>query len=265
MHGKQGGSDPDSNQPMYRGQLTDQDRANWIRNGVTQAVTQKVTKTEQKVDAALKELDNMGEEDFAALRAKRLEALKKKQTMMSEWRAKGHGTYSEIGDQQDFFHETKTNERVVCHFFRTTTWRCELIDKHLTSLAPKHMETRFIRINAEKCPFLCERLNIVLMPTLILSKNNEVCDRIEGFDQLGGNDNFSTETLEKRLAFHELVDYEGDLTDGITNVGQQFKITQIAGKKAEAGVETEAPSSIRVSTLNKAMYEPGVNEIDWDN
>lgn len=252
-------------EPMFKGQLSDRERANWIRNGVTEAVAKDATATEKKVDAAIKEMDNMTEDDFAALRAKRLEDLKKKQGMMAEWKRKGHGSYQEISDQQDFFNETKTNDRIVCHFFRPTTWRCEIVDKHLTLLAPKHMETRFVKINAEKCPFLVERLNIVVMPTIIMCKNNETVDRVEGFDQLGGNDDFTTETLEKRLAFQQIIDYDGDIRDGITNVGKQFKMKQIASKKAEAGVEVEAPSNIKVSTLNRAMYEPNVDEIDWDN
>lgn len=256
---------PEEEGNVFKGQLSNQERANWIRNGVTQAVAQNATQTEKKVDAALDKLDKMGEEDFTALRAKRLEDLKKKQGMMAEWKRKGHGVYQEISDQQEFFNESKNNERLVCHFYRSTTWRCEIVDKHLALLAPKHMETRFIKINAEKCPFLVERLNIVLLPTLILSKNNEAIDRIEGFDQLGGNDDFTTETMEKRLAFQEIIDYEEDLTDGITNVGKQFKMKQVASKQAEAGIEVEAPTNIRVSTLNRAMYEPDVNDIDWDN
>jgi len=213
---------------------------------------------EKKVDAALEKLDNLGEEDFAALRAKRLEDLKKKQSMMTEWRSKGHGSYQEIGDQADFFHETKTNDRVICHFYRSSTWRCELVDKHLALLAPKHMETRFIKINAEKTPFLCERLNIVLMPTLILTKNNETVDRVEGFDQLGGRDDFTTETMEKRLALRQLIDYDGDL-EGV-GAGKRLNMKQVD----KAAVEPEAEvSSIKKSTLPSA-YFADTEDVDWD-
>jgi len=38
--------------------------------------------------------------------------------------------------------------------------RCKIVDKHLALLAPKHMETKFCKINAEKCPFLTDRLKI---------------------------------------------------------------------------------------------------------
>ena len=36
------------------------------------------------------------------------------------------------------------------------------MDKHLAILAPKHVETKFCKINAEKCPFLTDRLKIRL-------------------------------------------------------------------------------------------------------
>lgn len=66
---------------------------------------------EKKLDQEIAKIDNMGEEDFAELRRKRLEALKKKQEMMSTWRQQGHGVYQEIPDQPAWFHESKTNER----------------------------------------------------------------------------------------------------------------------------------------------------------
>merc|ERR1719235_915226 len=137
-------------------------------------------------------------------------ALKKRQEMMIKWKQQGHGTYQEIQDQKDWFHETKTNERVITHFYRSTTWRCQIVDKHLSLLAPKHMETRIIKIDAEKCPFLCERLNIVLMPTIIMTQNNETIDRIEGFDELGARDDFTTEDLQCRLAKKRAIDYDGE-------------------------------------------------------
>lgn len=41
-----------------------------------------------------------------------------------------------------------------------------------------------------------------------MTKDNFTCDRIEGFDELGGTDQFTTEELEARLALHGMIDYE---------------------------------------------------------
>ena len=66
----------------------------------------------------------------------------------------GHGEYTEIPEEKDFFDVPKKSENVVCHFYRDDFFRCKIVDKHLAILAKKHMETKFVKINAEKCPFL---------------------------------------------------------------------------------------------------------------
>ncbi|KAF2317433.1 hypothetical protein GH714_022249 [Hevea brasiliensis] len=62
----------------------------------------------------------------------------------------------------------------------------QLIDKHLNILAKQHIETRFVKIHAEKSPFLAERLKIIVLPTFALIKNAKVDDYVVGFDELGG-------------------------------------------------------------------------------
>ena len=46
----------------------------------------------------------------------------------------------------------------------------QIVDKHLGILAKKHLEAKFVKINAEKCPFLTERLRIKVIPTIMLVK-----------------------------------------------------------------------------------------------
>ena len=52
------------------------------------------------------------------------------------------------------------------------------MDKHLAILAKQHIETRFVKINAEKSPFLTEKLKIIVLPTLTLIKNGKVDDYV---------------------------------------------------------------------------------------
>lgn len=54
----------------------------------------------------------------------------------------------------------------------------QVIDKHLGILAKQHIETRFVKIHAEKSPFLAEKLKIVVLPTLALIKNAKVDDYV---------------------------------------------------------------------------------------
>lgn len=67
-----------------------------------------------------------------------------------------------------------------------------------------------MKINAEKSPFLAEKLKIIVLPTLALIKNAKVDDYVVGFDELGGTDDFSTEILEERLAKAQVIFLEGE-------------------------------------------------------
>ena len=79
------------------------------------------------------------------------------------------------------------------------------MDKHLATLARKHIETKFVRVDAEKSPFIAERLKIWMLPTLVLIKDGKTNHSIIGFDELGGNDNFTTQALEHLLLSHEVL------------------------------------------------------------
>ena len=111
----------------------------------------------------------------------------------------GHGEYRECNDQKQFFDDLRKESRAVVHFARSATRRCEILDKHLAALARKHIETKFIRVDAEKSPFLAERLKIWMLPTVVLIKDGKTDHSIVGFDELGGKDEFPTAVLEQLL------------------------------------------------------------------
>lgn len=54
----------------------------------------------------------------------------------------------------------------------------QVMDKHLSILAKQHFETRFLKIHAEKSPFLTEKLRVVVLPTLALVKHAKVEDYV---------------------------------------------------------------------------------------
>lgn len=59
-----------------------------------------------------------------------------------------------------------------------TLIKLQVMDKHLSILAKQHIETRFVKLNAEKSPFLTEKLKIVVLPTLALVKKAKVEDYV---------------------------------------------------------------------------------------
>ncbi|PQP91743.1 thioredoxin domain-containing protein 9 homolog [Prunus yedoensis var. nudiflora] len=164
---------------------------------------------EDKLDEEIAALDRVDDDDLEALRERRLQQMKKMAEKRSRWISLGHGEYTEIPSEKDFFSAVKASDRVVCHFYREN-WPCKVVDKHLSILAKQHMETRFVKINAEKSPFLAEKLKIVVLPTIALIKNAKVDDYVVGFDELGGKDDYSTEELEERLAKAQVIFFEGE-------------------------------------------------------
>lgn len=96
---------------------------------------------------------------------------------------------------------------IVYSAFVLCCFRCKILDKHLATLAKKHVETKFIKLNVEKAPFLTERLRIKIIPTLALLLDGKSKDYVVGFTDLGNTDEFSTEMLEWRLGCADVINY----------------------------------------------------------
>jgi hypothetical protein len=184
-----------------------------LQQMIEQATLQQISQAEAQVDAQLHELESMDKEELEELEAIR----KRKMEYMRNAKARkqiGHGELREIGgsgSEQEFFEAAKASDKMVCHFFRDGNERCPIVDMHLQKLAVQHGGTRFVKMNAEKAPFLAERLRIIFLPTICVVMKGKVKDYIVGFDDLGGTDDFDTEVLEWRLGSTGVLDYNGDL------------------------------------------------------
>ena len=55
---------------------------------------------EDQVDAEMRKLETMDEDDLEALKKRRIEMMKKQQEKKQEWLAQGHGEYSEIPEEK---------------------------------------------------------------------------------------------------------------------------------------------------------------------
>lgn len=65
--------------------------------------------------------------------------------------------------------------------------------------------------------FITERLRIRIIPTIALIVNGKTKDYIVGFTELGNCDDFSTETLQYRLAQSGVINYDDDLQSSETS------------------------------------------------
>ena len=70
---------------------------------------------------------------------------------------------------------------------------------HLRKICKKHLECRFITLDAEKAPFFIQKLQVQVLPTIIMFDNGVAVDRIVGFEELGSKDDFPTLVLTRRL------------------------------------------------------------------
>jgi len=189
--------------------MTDSAQLEEVISHVTKVIETQVDRQIEKIDADISNLND--EDELKALRQRRLRAMKKAQDEREGWLANGHGKYEEIPDEGRFFAECKKAKNLVVHFYREATFRCKIVDKHLETLAAKHLEAKFMKIDAEKSPFLTQRLKIRVLPTICLLRDGVVADYIVGFTDLGNVDDFATVVLEWRIATQKIINYDGDL------------------------------------------------------
>lgn len=152
----------------------------------------------QKKHANVDVEDLLDDPDLEALHEQRIAKLKEEREKRQQMSHKGHGELTDISEGEFLEVVTKT-ERVVCHFFHKDFERCKIMNKHLKILAPKYFTTRFCKLHGPDAPFFVAKLQVQMLPCVILFVNGVAVDRVVGFDELGKKDDFRTEDLESRF------------------------------------------------------------------
>ena len=159
----------------------------------------------------LGEIDDLEEVDSEEERIMRQEMEKMKKTaenkreeMAKKIKNDKYGNYTEI-IETEFLDTMLKNEKVVCHFYHKDFERCKIIDKHLQIIAQSHKETLFVKIDAEKTPFFTAKLNIRVLPTIILFVKGKSVHRFIGFQDFGMNDDFPTINLSRQLVIYKMI------------------------------------------------------------
>ena len=154
-----------------------------------------------KMNVDVRNLGEPGDDDdadLAKLHEMRLQQMKEAAEKRAAMKTKGHGQY-ELIEQDDFLDAVTQSDHVVVHFFHGEFERCKIIDKHVRVLAPRYFDTRFVRISAPDAPFFVKKLNVQMLPCLVFFHKGVAYDRIVGFEEFGGKDDFKTSVLEDRL------------------------------------------------------------------
>ena len=112
-------------------------------------------------------MDEESEKIMKSLKEARYEAMKAYYEEKQINRTMGCGTYQEITEEEFLPTVTKT-KYVVVAFFHKDFERCKIVDMHINKIVREHEECRFVRIDAERCPFFIAKLNIQMLPTIIM-------------------------------------------------------------------------------------------------
>lgn len=165
---------------------------------------QQIDSAQFNEDAQQEEVEN-SDSDFdddddvmQSLREQRIAMMKLEQAEHMKNMQNGHGRYTEITEEQ-FLPEVTKTQFVVVHFYHADFERCKIMDHHLDIICKKHTETKFVKINSEKCPFFVAKLQIQMLPTVICFMDGVAFDRVTGFEELGGVDEFPTLLLTRKL------------------------------------------------------------------
>ncbi|TVY81014.1 Thioredoxin domain-containing protein plp1 [Lachnellula suecica] len=135
-----------------------------------------------------------------AFREQRIQQLHSEFTRAKSQKNQGFGNYTEIKEEKALMDLTTEVKYAVVHFSKNDFARCGVMDGHLEALAPKHFDTRFLKINVENAPFLVTKLKVQVLPCVLAFVNGVTVDRIVGFEGLGYTpDTFTTKDLEARL------------------------------------------------------------------
>ncbi|KAI7820049.1 thioredoxin-like protein [Gamsiella multidivaricata] len=117
-----------------------------------------------------------------------------------------YGSYKDLTNEKEVMDITTKIKHCVIHFYHSDFRRCMIIDRHLETLAKKHLKTKFMKIKVENAPFLVEKLQVKVLPCVISFTDGIAVDRLTGFEELGNTDNFSTAMLELRFKTAGLIE-----------------------------------------------------------
>jgi len=206
-----------------------------------------------------------GQDDDVALRnirEARLKQIKVTQREKLENLGKGHGQYREIV-QDEFLKEMCASDRVICHFYHRDFERCKIMDMHLAKLAQRHVETKFVKIDAEKAPFFTAKLLIQTIPTVVFFFDGVGREKIIGFEGLmdempeGKEDEWPTILLARRMGACNIIDDHKIIDDEGIEAQAQARMLEMR-KSVFTGVRADGPSGT-------SYYVEEEDDFDMDN
>ncbi|CAO3665144.1 unnamed protein product [Umbelopsis vinacea] len=183
-------------------------------------------------ESLFKELEEEDDHETYQFRERRFQEIQDELSRRQNMLENEHGSFVELSTEKELMKLTTTSRYVVVHFFHKDFRRCDIMDKHLKSLAEEHYQTKFCKINVENAPFLVEKMHIRVLPCVMTFIDGIAQSKLVGFDDLGGTDSFSTALLEFKLS--------------------------------NAGVIKKNDNGIQYATKSKSLYQNNDDSDDYD-
>ncbi|GFE53880.1 thioredoxin family protein [Babesia ovis] len=185
-----------------------EDLARRVRDNVLAALLEKEREVEEELDNIRhieSKLSHLRDDDtLERFREARLQKLKETNAKRMQYMNDGYCKLIDVDSDSQFFDVCRNTKYVVAHFYRPTTVRSQYLDGKMHELCLTYFNTKFIRVNVEKTPFLCERFNIWCLPTLMIIIDGKTNHSIIGFDEFGG-DGFTLDEFTNVLNKHGIM------------------------------------------------------------
>lgn len=160
------------------------------------AIAQSLLSMEAALDAEIDKMDNLNEDDLGTIRSNRIAAMKKEAMVKQANISNGHGCLTQITEQKEFFDAAKKSDKMIVVFTRNSNEHGKELLDHMKRLASSHFEARFLWLEADNAPFLTDRFNIYMLPTIVCIENNKVKCQHNGLNDLDGSGKYTTGMLE---------------------------------------------------------------------
>ena len=98
---------------------------------------------------------------------------------------------------------------MVVHFYHKDFESCKVVDDRMRAICKKFICTKFVFINAEKCPFFVGKLMVKMLPAILCFTDGVASERMDGLAELGRED-FSAALLAMKLAEKGAIEFSGD-------------------------------------------------------
>ncbi|KAK2197869.1 bifunctional Phosducin-like/Thioredoxin-like superfamily [Babesia duncani] len=102
------------------------------------------------------------------------------------------------------FTNSHLNNAQLCHFYHEEFTRCKQLNLLLSQLASRHLETKFIKIQATRAPFFTKKLGLQVLPTLMSVINGTVSHTFLGFQEFKGTIDSLLNTLGADITLESL-------------------------------------------------------------